>query len=600
MEKKYTVLLAEDEREIRENIHIFLEYKGYHTLLVKNGYEARDVISEIQPDVIVADLRMPGMDGMQLLDSLEKDKVNIPIIMITAYGTMPDAIEALKRGASDFLSKPIDLDYMSKVIQKVIEHNELQTRVKEQQEQMSCIVNSAMDAIISWDEDDSIIQMNPAAQKVFHCKMHEVIGGKISHLFTKESHNKLQSVIKKKDSLCERSHYLWIPGGLTGVQLNGVEFPAEATLSCFEMRGQIFNTIILRNIYQRLQAEETIRSLTHETQYLREEINLLNNYDEILGKSREILKVLRIIEQVAVTDTSVLILGETGTGKELIARAIHKASKRKTKPLVKVNCPAIPTSLIESEFFGHEQGAFTGATKKRDGRFTLADKGTLFLDEIGELSLDIQSKLLRVLQEGEFEPVGSSDTRKVNVRIIAATNRNLVEEVKNGNFREDLYYRLNVFPILVPPLRERREDIPMLAFHFAKTYSQINGLPAPSFTPEAFIALSSYDWPGNIRELHNVIERAIILSPNGKIQIEQALPCNINNKQNTVDIESSDFALKIRTAREIQEIEQANIILALESTGWQVSGENGAAQLLGMNPSTLSSRIKALNIHRPK
>src|SRR6185436_4888373 len=240
-------------------------------------------------------------------------------------------------------------------------------------------------------------------------------------------------------------------------------FPADATLSRFENRGQVFHTVILRNADDRLAAARQIESLTGQTEYLRAEIRSLHNFDEIIGKSAALRAVLREVEQVAVTDAAVLIQGETGTGKELFARAIHAASKRRNQPLVTVNCAAIPATLIESEFFGHEKGAFTGATTRREGRFELADGGTIFLDEVGELPLELQSKLLRVLQEGTFEPVGGSITRRVNVRVVAATNRDLAREVKEGRFRQDLFFRLNVFPLSLPPLRERPEDIPALA-----------------------------------------------------------------------------------------------------------------------------------------
>jgi transcriptional regulator with GAF, ATPase, and Fis domain len=293
----------------------------------------------------------------------------------------------------------------------------------------------------------------------------------------------------------------------------------------------------------------------------------------------------------------VLILGETGSGKELIARAIHGASPRRERPMVKVNCAAIPASLIESEFFGHERGAFTGATGKREGRFALADGGTIFLDEVGELPLELQGKLLRVLQEGEFEPVGSSRTRKVNVRVVAATNRDLFREVQDGRFREDLYYRLSVFPLTVPPLRERGDDIALLAEEFARKFAQKTGRTLAPFTPQCLARLKAYPWPGNVRELQNVIERAVITARDGRMNLDRALPDvpEISALPAAVE-EASD---RIRTVQEIEALERANILRALEACGWRVSGDNGAAQRLGMNPSTLSSRIKALGIRRP-
>jgi transcriptional regulator with GAF, ATPase, and Fis domain len=292
-------------------------------------------------------------------------------------------------------------------------------------------------------------------------------------------------------------------------------------------------------------------------------------------------------------------MGETGTGKELVARAIHTASTRRERPLVTVNCAAIPASLIESELFGHEPGAFTGATKKREGRFTLADRGTIFLDEIGELPIDLQAKLLRVLQEGEFDMVGSSTTRKVNVRVLAATNRNLAKAVQEGKFREDLYYRLNVFPLRLPPLRERGEDVVHLASVFARRFATKMGRAISPLTTECAHRLKAYAWPGNVRELQNVIERAVITATSGKLNLDRCLPEASPTTAGSVAIPPSS-APTIRTAKELEEFERANIMRALESAKWKVSGENGAAKLLGINASTLSSRMKALKIQKPR
>jgi transcriptional regulator with GAF, ATPase, and Fis domain len=302
---------------------------------------------------------------------------------------------------------------------------------------------------------------------------------------------------------------------------------------------------------------------------------------------------------VAATDTTVLILGETGTGKELIARAIHAASPRRDRHLIKLNCAAIPAMLIESELFGHEKGAFTGAARRRDGRFALADGGTIFLDEVGELPLDLQAKLLRVIQEGEFEPVGSSQTKKVDVRIIAATNRDLAQAVKEGEFREDLYYRLNVFPITLPPLRERGEDVALIASVFAKRFAHRLGRRIEPLSQECIQRLQAYSWPGNVRELMSVIERAVITSRDGRLNLDRALPESTGDAV-TTPASSDGAGTRIRTAREFEELERQNLLCALEATGWRIAGENGAARLLGINPSTLNSRLKALGISRPR
>jgi len=473
-----------------------------------------------------------------------------------------------------------------------------ESEVREREEKLARLVDSAMDAIIELDRDLRVTRMNRAGEKVFRCSAGEVLGKDFARFLSDAGREKLVGLLKELEILPEGQKYLWIPGGLKALSAGGEEIPAEATLSRFEMQREVFYTLILRNVNERLEAEKKIQSLTVEAEYLKEEIRSLHNFDEVIGQSQPLLQVLRDVEQVAGTDTTVLILGETGTGKEVIARAIHSASQRRTKPLIKVNCAAIPATLIESELFGHEQGAFTGATKKRDGRFTLADGGTIFLDEIGELPIDLQVKLLRVLQEGEFDPVGSSQTRKVNVRILAATNRDLHQAVQKGDFREDLYYRLNVFPIKVPPLRERSDDIPRLTTAFTKKFAQRMGRTMEPLTEECIRRLRAYSWPGNVRELENVIERAIITSRGSQISLDRALPEASKGEATEAKALPTEEDKTIRTVQEIQDLERANLIRALESAGWRVAGENGAAKLLGINSSTLSSRMKALGISR--
>jgi transcriptional regulator with GAF, ATPase, and Fis domain len=295
-----------------------------------------------------------------------------------------------------------------------------------------------------------------------------------------------------------------------------------------------------------------------------------------------------------------LIYGETGTGKELIARAIHAAGARKERPLITVNCAAIPATLLESEFFGHEKGAFTGATQRREGRFSLADGGTIFLDEVGELPLEMQAKLLRVLQEGELSPVGSARIRKVNVRVIAATNRDLSRAVREGTFRTDLYYRLNVFPITVPPLRDRGDDIALLAAHFVETCASRLGRRIDPLTPDLADRLKHYDWPGNVRELQNVIERAVITARHGRLNLEIGLPQPIEIEERRTPQPSTLDRETILTEPQLREFEKENLVRALQKSQWRVAGNQGAARLLGMPPSTLQSRMKALGIKRPR
>ncbi|NIR47733.1 AAA domain-containing protein [candidate division KSB1 bacterium] len=335
------------------------------------------------------------------------------------------------------------------------------------------------------------------------------------------------------------------------------------------------------------EVERLKNRLQAENIYLQDEIKLVHNFENIITHSEALKQVLRNVEQVASTDATVLILGETGTGKELLARAVHNISPRGERPLVKVNCSALPTHLIESELFGHEKGAFTGAIAQKIGRFELANGGTIFLDEIGDLPLELQAKLLRVLQDGEFERVGNPKTIKVDVRVIAATNRNLEKEVENGDFREDLYYRLNVFPIKLPPLRERKEDIPLLVNHFIKKYSKKIGKRIETIPQDVLDILQKYRWPGNVRELENIIERAVITSPGKNLVLGDWFPTN----------STSQLTTELCT---LEECERRHIINALEFTGWRVSGEKGAAKLLGLNAKTLESRMKKLHIERKK
>lgn len=358
------------------------------------------------------------------------------------------------------------------------------------------------------------------------------------------------------------------------------------------------------DITERKQSMEWLKSALAEVQklkdrlheenvYLQEEIRVASEFREIVGQSEPLRKTLRQIEQVAPLDTTVLILGETGTGKELLAHAIHDNSPRAKHTLVKVNCAALPGPLIESELFGHEKGAFTGADTRRTGRFALADGGSLFLDEVGELPLDLQAKLLRVLEEGEFELVGSSRTMKVNVRVIAATNRNLAEAVAKGTFRSDLYYRLSIFPIVMPPLRERREDIRLLVTHLVKQLNVKLGKQIKSIPQSAINALQNYDWPGNIRELKNVIERAVITSQGTKLQLTDTFdqsarttePATTSEEVEGETLEEGEYRLIVRTLRKVH---------------WRVEGAGGAAELLNVHASTLRSRMRKLGITRPK
>jgi PAS domain S-box-containing protein len=393
---------------------------------------------------------------------------------------------------------------------------------------------------------------------------------------------------------------------------DGTSFPVSFTSTPIRQSDKITGAVVVfKDVAERKQAEEKIQKayaeiermkerLEAENLYLQEEINSEKEFKDIIGKSRAVKQLLQQVELVAPTAASVLITGESGTGKELIARAIHERGDRSERPLIRVNCAAIPAELFESEFFGHVKGSFTGAVKDRAGRFELADGGTIFLDEVGEIPIALQSKLLRVLQEGQYERVGDERTKKVDVRLIAATNRNLQEEVDAGNFREDLYFRLNVFPVHVVPLRERVDDIPLLTQHFISLLSRKLNMPEPSLTNAGVKLLQGYSWRGNIRELQNVIERAIILSqgsnlrfdlPNGDTTPDMVSNIELGNGINGNDLQSEPYTENERIARD-----KANIMQALEICDNKISGAGGAAELLGIKPTTLASRLKNMDI----
>ncbi|HZO86227.1 MAG TPA: sigma 54-interacting transcriptional regulator [Verrucomicrobiae bacterium] len=473
---------------------------------------------------------------------------------------------------------------------------EMELRVRE--EELSGLLDSAMDAVMVLNATGEITRVNPSAERLFGCTAEDLLGENLREFLPPESGEQFKGFVKELDTQPEERRQLWIPQSFPVLRWDKSVFPAEATLSRFANRGQIFHTVILRNVDERLAAERRIALLAEETEYLRETVREIAGMGDMMGASPAMKELFESLQRVAVTDATVLIFGETGTGKELIARSIHQAGTRKEKPLVRVNCAAIPAALMESEFFGHERGAFTGATMRREGRFSLADGGTIFLDEVGELPLDLQAKLLRVLQEGEFEPLGSARTRKVDVRVVAATNRDLDAMVRERQFREDLFYRLNVFPLRVPPLRERGNDIALLARAFAERYARCMGRRMNPLDGDEIRRLQNYSWPGNVRELQNVIERAIILSTSPRLDLSRAMPETTAPVAPPTDAPMGGEG-RIVNAKELESFERTNIERALAACGGKISGEKGAASRLGVPPSTLSSRIKALGIQRP-
>jgi transcriptional regulator with GAF, ATPase, and Fis domain len=470
--------------------------------------------------------------------------------------------------------------------------------VREREAQLACILDGTLDAIVGLDDNLRVTFLNRVAAHAFG-DPDALRGQSFVPWLDTASATRLTAVVNCVGTECSQGTSQRITGGLQLMPQGKPAFRAEASISLHIRHEQLHFTLVLRDVSERIASEERIRTLEQRAEVLQEEIERSHGFSEITGRSPALRAALDDVSRVAPMNTTVLLLGETGTGKELFARAVHHASPRHGRPLIRVNCAAIPRDLIESELFGHERGAFTGATAKREGRFALADGGTLFLDELGELPLELQAKLLRVLQEGEFEPVGSSRTRRVDVRVVAATNRDLNQAVQRGEFREDLYYRLNVFAIRIPPLRQRGTDILLLAERFMLAAQRRIGRQLKPLAESSRERLLQYKWPGNVRELENVIECGAITAIDGQLNLDRALATFEEARQvsklDTVGTVPTDTLL---TEADLRALERHNIARALERTAWKVSGSGGAAEMLGMNPSTLASRIRALGLSR--
>ena len=445
-----------------------------------------------------------------------------------------------------------------------------------------------------WDDRPQLIRRNKRHDEITEYSADDYVNMVPTDFFDEDEHQKVTAAVEKTFTEGE------VTVEATLVTKSGKKIPHVYTAVRTKMGDKPVLMGFAIDITERKKAEKQLRDALTEVEalrnqleadctYLGEEIKLMHDYGNIIGESEVFKYVLFSLEQIAPTDTTVLILGESGTGKELIARALHSRSRRKERPLIKVDCAGLPANLIESELFGHEKGAFTGAVEKRIGRFELADGATIFLDEIGELPLVLQQKLLRVLQDGEFERLGSSQVRNTDVRVIAATNRNLKNDVSKGRFRDDLWYRLNVFPLSIPPLRERAEDIPLLVNWTIQRLQRRLGKHIKTVPSSVMDDLKAYPWPGNVRELENVIERAVIVTPGNMLQLAAPLESPTSTSGNPPDA-------PIKT---LSELEKDYILQVLRKTNWNISGKGGAAELLGLNSSTLRGRMRKHDIRRP-
>ncbi len=592
---KHKIYIVDDTPTNLQVLADYLIERGYEVFVAVDGTSAIEQITESLPDLILLDVMMPGIDGFETCRRLKAmaPTKDIPVIFMTALSETIDKVRGFAVGAVDYVTKPIQHEEVLVRITTHLSLRQLQQELEEKHAALQLaeakfrgVFENAVIGIFQTMPDGQYVTANTALAHMLGYDSPEALINSMTNV----QHPLYVDPLRRKqlqDILIKDHHVTNFESEV--LRKNGTRIwiseSARAVLDHSNVVSAFEGFVI--NITDRKQAEEQNARLHTHNQYLQKEIDAGQNNNEVIGHSKPLRKILELINQVGPTDTTVFLQGETGTGKEVLARAIHNRSHRKDQPMVKVNCGAISPGLVESELFGHEKGAFTGATTKRIGRFELADGGTLFLDEIGELPLDLQVKLLRILQEQEFERVGGSTMVHVNVRIVAATNRDLSKEVKEGRFRSDLYYRLNIFPLQVPPLRERKEDLPALITHFLSKFSKKLGKTLDRFSEDSMGQLLDYPWPGNIRELMNVIERSAILAHGSIVEVE-------DNLDSPSDMEES-----MSGSGTLQDIERSHIAKILEETNWTLEGPQGAATILGLNPSTLRFRMRKLGFKRP-
>ncbi len=625
------------ERELRKAQIVFSSRR----VMAREAFIS--ALEDFKPGLILADYSLPSFDGMSALAKARELCPEVPFVFVSGAMGEEVAIESLKQGATDYVLKQ-RLSRLVPAVRRALRESEERAALKQAE---SALLRAHHELALKCKEREALLEINNAIianldrQSLFKAitetlsktvpfdravlmlyrperdtlqvaalegllaaRRFGAVGTEINrqgshagwvldhkhYLLRRDLAQELQFPVEEKILAEGIRSYIIVPligkekplGTLNLGCKESDRYSENDAMFLLEVAGQVALAIENMLAYEEIAGLKS--RLEQENIYLQEEIKTEHNFEEIVGQSPAIMKVLKAIETVAPTDATVLILGETGTGKELVARAVHNLSPKKEKPLVKVNCAALAAGLIESELFGHEKGAFTGAVTRKIGRFELANGGTIFLDEIGDLPMELQAKLLRVLQEGEFERVGGSHTFKVSVRVIAATNRDLNKGVLAGTFRPDLFYRLSVFPLTLPPLRERRSDIPLLANHLLNRFAKKLGKPLEQLSRESMGRLVHYDWPGNVREFLNVIERAAILARGPVVHIEDSRDVRLKAGSNSTAL------------TKLEDVERLHIIRILDETNWMIDGPRGAALILGLHPNTLRSRLQKLGI----
>lgn len=643
------VLIVDDHAENLYLLEALLKGNGHVVQSAANGAEALEKLKSCRSDLIISDILMPIMDGFDLCRKVKTDEDlrHIPFIIYTAtYTTAEDEAFALKIGADRFIIKPCEPDALMEAIQHVMAsvrsrnialtqeplreeemlrlhaerlvgkleqkilqlekearaRQEIEESLRASEKTLRTVFGSATDGMLVAEvETGRFVLVNDAMCRMLGCSAEEVKRLSFADIHPAESMDHVRLQIEKQ----ARGDYSLAPD-IPVKRRDGSVFFVDINSTPLELDGRVHLLGIFRDITERKRAEKELQTafdtikrlkdqLEAENIYLRDEMELKDGYGEIIGASDPMKYAMHRIRQVACTNATVLLTGETGTGKGIFARFLHRESARRDKPFVNVPCAGLPANLIESELFGREKGAFTGSTARQIGRFELAHGGSIFLDEIGELPIELQGKLLRVIEDGEFERLGSPRPVKVDVRVVASTNRSLEEEIRNGRFRKDLFYRLNVFPVTLPPLRKRREDIPLLVESFVKRFCKTFGKRIEKIPVPTMKALEDYAWPGNVRELINVVERAVIVSAGPELRLAEELTVS------PIEPAWEDLpkGIEARPPKDLTEMERDYILDTLQRTGWRIEGQRGAAQLLGINPSTLRTRMRKLDIRRP-